>query len=200
MSNSNIFCSICSENFCNKNSKNNCVTACGHIYHNECITQWLQQAYNGKTSCPDCRSLIPLNSVKPIYLHFTTNSLADKNVESNQFHQNGYDFDEVINELSLKNYESDQLRAENKKLKAQLNEINERLVTLNENFKNADKFSVDKLKGNESISKFKRNLYSVDNQIDAVKLSVNEMEISILKAEQVLLHTELVLLMAKDNF
>lgn len=47
----NNICSICLEE---NNTKDNMQTYCGHIFHNECIQEWLHK----HTSCPYCRTHI----------------------------------------------------------------------------------------------------------------------------------------------
>ena len=46
----NISCSTCLESFTSKSDIS--TTPCGHVYHTNCIEEWLE---NGQTGCPQCR-------------------------------------------------------------------------------------------------------------------------------------------------
>lgn len=46
-------CSICLEDI----EENKIILDCGHIYHKECITNWLKVSYN----CPYCRAIVRNN-------------------------------------------------------------------------------------------------------------------------------------------
>jgi hypothetical protein len=49
-------CSICLEN----TKENDTQLICGHIFHNECLREWL----NEHTTCPVCRAILPILETK----------------------------------------------------------------------------------------------------------------------------------------
>ena len=46
------------------------VLTCGHVYHAECLTEWRMQGFDDPrtSTCPDCRILIDILGVHPVYL------------------------------------------------------------------------------------------------------------------------------------
>ena len=50
-------CSICCESYCS--SVNTVVTKCGHIFHDNCLKNWLTKMCN-KPTCPVCRCNLSL--------------------------------------------------------------------------------------------------------------------------------------------
>lgn len=55
-------CALCFEDF-EKDGKNDCLlTRCGHIFHESCVTEWIER----NESCPICkkRAVLPINSIK----------------------------------------------------------------------------------------------------------------------------------------
>jgi hypothetical protein len=49
-------CSICLEN----TTENDTQLICGHIFHNECLHEWLDE----HTTCPVCRAILPILETK----------------------------------------------------------------------------------------------------------------------------------------
>lgn len=54
---SKIECSICLDEIHSDRVVLNCTSTIKHIFHHECLKSWLEQ---GKETCPNCRSKIPL--------------------------------------------------------------------------------------------------------------------------------------------
>ena len=62
----NITCSICLESFTSK--CNVSTTTCGHVFHTDCIEEWLK---NGQNNCSQCRKTCHQNQL--IQLYFSEN-------------------------------------------------------------------------------------------------------------------------------
>ena len=56
-------CPICLQGFKSKN--HTITTACGHLFHEDCIQSWLD---TGKTTCPKCINKISKKKLIRLYL------------------------------------------------------------------------------------------------------------------------------------
>lgn len=72
MSDLNVGCSICAEAFTSDQNQGNCVTPCGHTFHQYCIERWLQTFAGPNGFCPMCRSEVDTDLLQKIYFHFRT--------------------------------------------------------------------------------------------------------------------------------
>ncbi|XP_033222943.1 E3 ubiquitin-protein ligase TRAIP-like [Belonocnema kinseyi] len=54
-----------------------CNTQCGHIFHLECLTRWLQS----KQTCPQCRRNVTANKINRVYLTFVNNGGVEEEIE-----------------------------------------------------------------------------------------------------------------------
>ena len=61
-------CSICCEEI--ENTSWVCETDCNHIYHYDCMLNWVEackQSFSGKLSCPNCREPINKELEKTVF-------------------------------------------------------------------------------------------------------------------------------------
>lgn len=50
-----IICPICTDDLMDGGSDNDAVSVqCGHLYHNTCLSRWLQQFPDDQKVCPNC--------------------------------------------------------------------------------------------------------------------------------------------------
>ncbi|KAH8320711.1 hypothetical protein KR067_007292 [Drosophila pandora] len=68
-----VMCPICNEFFKETDMINS--TSCGHIFHKNCLTRWL----NRSRSCPQCRSECHHDRVHRIFLNFTAPVISPEN-------------------------------------------------------------------------------------------------------------------------
>lgn len=69
-------CAICTDNVCP--SKNVSVTKCGHMFHSECIAQWLNETEN----CPHCRALCQPDMLVRVYMNGSADRIpAQREIE-----------------------------------------------------------------------------------------------------------------------
>lgn len=96
----NISCSICAEVFRGPDAHNLHVTRCGHVFHNECLSKWLERyiliirlqnqmktiysmCFNHlfrKNTCPECRSKSTSSTVIRLYVNIV-DSTYDENAD-----------------------------------------------------------------------------------------------------------------------
>lgn len=61
-----LICPICQENLITRESTDNYVNKCGHVYHSNCILQWWDRA--PEPNCPECREPCNLDTITKIFL------------------------------------------------------------------------------------------------------------------------------------
>ena len=128
----NVTCPICFELFTSTNDIS--ATPCGHVFHTECIKNWLQTAQN---QCPECKKDCKQNQIIKLYFSDTGSEndfvMQLKNVIRNlleQAKESELDFLKIQEEM-------ENLKLENWKLE----EINfmTKFDELSEHIKNAEK-------------------------------------------------------------
>lgn len=67
-----ISCSICLDDITVHTQQS--ILSCGHVYHKNCVRNWLQQ----HSACPECRSDTIDDSIRPIYLNFGEQSIFEQ--------------------------------------------------------------------------------------------------------------------------
>uniref|UniRef100_A0A182KAX0 RING-type domain-containing protein n=1 Tax=Anopheles christyi TaxID=43041 RepID=A0A182KAX0_9DIPT len=86
----NVACPICHDAFvCSTHAV---TTTCGHMFHHNCILQWLERS----STCPQCRNRCNQSELVKMYFHMSSNyeaSNAEDNVGS---------LEEKLDELTLK--------------------------------------------------------------------------------------------------
>lgn len=96
----NISCSICAELFRGPDAQNLHVTRCGHVFHNECLSKWLERYqtksitwlnsielkhlsyyyfFLRKNTCPECRSKTTNATVIRLFVNIADSSYAEDN-------------------------------------------------------------------------------------------------------------------------
>ena len=158
-----ITCSVCLNdlNFSNQNIS---VVKCGHIFHHDCLQEWIQT----RKSCPECRSQIGKNSlVKKIYP-----KVSEDNIN---FYNGNLSESKALFELLAKNNECSQ--------KA----VMKRVVDLEDENKNLEVYSnklkveVRKLQNSLEISQSNNNCL---NEVNCnLKISVQSLEEEMNKIE-----------------
>lgn len=68
-----IDCSICFEDFSKNTDSDVVVTKCGHMYHLDCLNEWMKQSI----TCPECRLVTRRNSWRKIYLNLSDSSVIE---------------------------------------------------------------------------------------------------------------------------
>lgn len=61
-----LICPICQENLISKESPDNYVNKCGHVYHSNCILPWWDRT--PEPTCPQCREPCNIDTITKIYL------------------------------------------------------------------------------------------------------------------------------------
>lgn len=73
---SDLGCSICQELF---NASAVCVvTKCGHVFHRQCVTQWI----NTSKTCPSCRAACSMSALIRVYFTTTLSDTSARDIES----------------------------------------------------------------------------------------------------------------------
>lgn len=195
MAKSHVSCTICSESFDSDKQKKNCVTPCGHIYHHDCLTRWLQELIysNGTNSCPNCRSYVSLNFLQPVYLNFTEESKESGDAPTTDVNQIG-DIEPFSTTLQLKDQILTLLRIENKLLKSQVKEMTNKFDMVNLQYEPVFKALMDHLQSNRVSTSSMEAVNSIGEGIDMALSQIRDMEISILKIELMLSDTEVKML------
>lgn len=102
-------CSVCQESFGDSDSS---VTNCGHVYHHQCIIDWI----NRNRSCPSCRSFCAPSHLKRIYF---SSVIEDKPIRLYDYDRDYYRYFGDCAEAALKSY-NDDLNRDNRKLQSQI--------------------------------------------------------------------------------
>ncbi|XP_031617974.1 uncharacterized protein LOC116337504 [Contarinia nasturtii] len=72
----NIECAVCSEEFGQRNdTRDIIITPCGHVYHEPCLSKWLQfgtKLDEAPRTCPECRQPVSMSATRRIYFNFST--------------------------------------------------------------------------------------------------------------------------------
>lgn len=134
----NILCVICSDLLTQPDDI--FYTRCGHVFHFECLTQWLERS----KSCPQCREKVTQSRIHKLYLTISNN---ETNVESDPQMQNkltSLKFQIMLKEKDINYFMSKNstlekqnagLRKEVRKLESDMNEKNSAIHALKEQTK-----------------------------------------------------------------
>ena len=100
----NAVCSSCLELFTSRCDIS--VTPCGHVFHTDCITKWLE---NQQENCSQCREECRTNQIKKLYFSEgdTENNLVSELLEENL---------KLQSEANAAKYEANAIRSENLEL------------------------------------------------------------------------------------
>ncbi|XP_037052228.1 uncharacterized protein LOC119085829 [Bradysia coprophila] len=69
-----LICPICQENLISKESPDNYVNKCGHVYHSNCILPWWDRT--PEPTCPQCRDPCNIDTITKIYLTVDDTAMA----------------------------------------------------------------------------------------------------------------------------
>ena len=127
-----VICSVCLNDLIFSN-QNISVLKCGHLFHHDCLQEWVQI----RKTCPECRCQIGENSI--------VNKVFPKVSEDNtNIYNGGSSKTRELFELLAKNNECSQkavfkriieLENEKKNLETELNELKDEVGKLQDNFK-----------------------------------------------------------------
>lgn len=126
-----IECCIC----CEKIDNGHCEvvsTVCGHIFHSNCMNQWLGVA--ATSTCPQCRRRVSSADLRKIYLNTVSSRNSDIFNSSIVMNLRDVQEDLCIMQTNLER-ENEQLKMENKRLvteNASLKKEKQRLASENE--------------------------------------------------------------------
>ncbi|XP_050425407.1 E3 ubiquitin-protein ligase TRAIP-like [Adelges cooleyi] len=124
-------CSICGDVFTGIHPETVHSTPCGHIFHHQCLMQWLQRAQ----TCPHCRSRVSEKQVIKLYFHNNSNLSIKEDVSTLTHQVQSLSFTLTVKEQELKN-----LRQDSKKEK-------EQLATLKKHIKDVE----DKVRSHQTV-------------------------------------------------
>ena len=112
----NITCTICMESITTNGDKS--TTPCGHLFHTECINNWLR---SNVKSCPQCRKSCRNNQI--IKLFFSEDFDLEENHKQIELDELLLQVEKQTNNLNLR--ESDQLKREADVLKREADLLNQ---------------------------------------------------------------------------
>lgn len=168
----NIVCVICREYFIPSDDIS--FTRCGHVFHSNCLSQWLTRS----SSCPQCRETTRQDKVRKLYITFSSNETDSDNLPVQDRIEN-LNFKNLLNEKHIKYYISKNeilekqnagLRQEVLKVESEINQKNSTIYALKEQMRETHsryqtlkhKLSKYKKKEVEKIKDFKTLLYGSD--------------------------------------
>ncbi|XP_050525112.1 E3 ubiquitin-protein ligase TRAIP-like isoform X2 [Daktulosphaira vitifoliae] len=124
-------CSICGDVFTGIHPESVHSTPCGHVFHHECLMQWLQRSQ----TCPHCRSRVLEKQVIKLYFHNNSNLSVKEDISSLTHQVQSLTFSLTVKEQELKNF-----KQESKKEK-------EQLATLKKHVKDVE----DKVRNHQTV-------------------------------------------------
>ncbi|KAG8239442.1 hypothetical protein J437_LFUL017435 [Ladona fulva] len=121
-----ITCVICSDLI--TASDDTFVTNCGHLFHYNCVIQWLERA----KTCPQCRSKTSEKSIHRVYFNVANIDGAD-DPSSLQNKIDNIKFQVKLKEIDIKNLKeaNSDLTSKNKALRGEVRDVEEKLATAN---------------------------------------------------------------------
>ncbi|KAK2577989.1 hypothetical protein KPH14_008419 [Odynerus spinipes] len=148
----NILCVICSDLLTKPDDI--FYTRCGHVFHFECLTQWLERS----KSCPQCREKVTQSRIHKLYLTMSNNDTNLENDPQAQDKLASLKFQIMLKEKDINYFMSKNatlekqnagLRKEVRKLESDINEKNSVIYALKEQ----TKYFKDQISGYENAKK-----------------------------------------------
>ncbi|XP_031629383.1 E3 ubiquitin-protein ligase TRAIP-like [Contarinia nasturtii] len=120
-----IECSICYEIF-DKDNSEVVVTKCGHMFHTDCLNDWLKSS----NTCPHCRVTIRRkNELRKIFVINSRSSMFD--TTNNEIRQQlERENNELLRQLVKEKEERNSLISENKRLQEEANDLRSQISAL----------------------------------------------------------------------
>ncbi|XP_055322496.1 uncharacterized protein LOC129578249 isoform X2 [Sitodiplosis mosellana] len=175
-----IECAICSEEFGKRNDNDSSdvvVTPCGHVFHEMCLSKWLQygvQAAEPKT-CPECRQAVTMSQTRRIYFNFS--AVIDNVSQYVEY------LDQIImnknNKLHMASIQLEKIKHD---WTSKLREKDHEIQRLHDKLKHREQdfevqklhAKIEKLKSKLRESKHKHSPYPKVTTMGAVQLGMNE--------------------------
>lgn len=143
------------------------ITPCGHIYHDQCLSGWLDES-RSIVNCPDCRSPLCADQIRRVYFNYTNDSNSFK-LQLNALRQG----------ISERDNELQQLRTDKLKTTESFLRLNKKC---NELIKRLDKEGSKYRTSNKECKiqcRLSKQIDFVDSQLDLLLKDFKQMELEI---------------------
>ncbi|XP_067215462.1 E3 ubiquitin-protein ligase TRAIP-like isoform X2 [Linepithema humile] len=160
-----ILCNICHDRLIS--SAEVSFTNCGHVFHLQCINQWLNRA----PTCPQCRETITKKRIHRVYLTYlnetTSNSTEDLSTEDLKQRIDNLNFQILLKDTNIEHFTSKnaalekqnaELRQEVRNVESEINKKNSKIYDLKEKIIHLNELSSQYKVLEEQLSNTKKKL------------------------------------------